>query len=58
MALIAAFVVVEYFQEYYGLNERIKRWHWSFKALGMSLVVLAIILFSVNNAAPYIYFQF
>ena len=58
IALIAAFVVVEYFQEYYGLNERIKRWHWSLKALGMSLVVLAVILFSVNNAAPYIYFQF
>lgn len=50
--------VIEFGQEYLDLNARVRRLPWMLRTAGLALLVVIIILFSVNNSAPYIYFQF
>jgi alginate O-acetyltransferase complex protein AlgI len=60
--VVAGFIVicygVEFLQEYGRLNERIARWPWWLRVLGMSFLVVLLIVAAVNNDVPYIYFQF
>lgn len=58
VAMIAAWWIVEFLQEYAGLNEWVRRRSWWLRALGMSLVVVAIVMMATNLTVPYIYFQF
>jgi len=57
-AMLALWWIIEFLQEYMGLNTVMRRLPWWAKALGMSLLVVAIILFATDLTAPYIYFQF
>ena len=56
--MIGAWLVIEFLQEYLGLNDRIRRLPWWLRALGMSLLVVIITMAATNLTVPYIYFQF
>jgi D-alanyl-lipoteichoic acid acyltransferase DltB (MBOAT superfamily) len=58
VAILASATVVEFCQEHLNLNERIHRTPGWFRALGMGVVIVVLILAGVNNDTPYIYFQF
>ena len=58
LGLVLIVMLVEFAQEFLDLNDRIHRWPWPLRVAGLALVVALLILLSVNNSAPYIYFQF
>lgn len=58
LLLIIATIITEFLQEYFRLNERLRRIYWPLRIAGMTAIALIIVLFGVNRAAPYIYFQF
>jgi len=57
-ALLLTWLVIEFMQEYMGLNERIRRLPWRLRAFGMGLLIVVITITATNLTAPYIYFQF
>lgn len=50
--------LVELGQEFFDLNARARKLPAAVRAAGLALLVVATILFAVDNSAPYIYFQF
>ena len=58
LGMMAALLTFEFCQEHLGWGERLKRLHWSISVAGLTVLVIATILLSVNEANPYIYFQF
>ncbi len=58
VALMVLIFIVEYFQEYHGLDDRFRRLAPWQKAMGWFLLVMALVFLSVSNQKPYVYFQF
>lgn len=56
--VMLVWLVIEFLQEYRGLNDRIRRLHPWLRAGGMALLVVIIILAATNVNTPYMYFQF
>lgn len=56
--IMAAWLGIEFAQEYGGLNEKWARVPWPVRAAAWGLLVAATYLGAVNQQAPYIYFQF
>ena len=58
VGLMALIFAVEYFQEFHGLDDRIRRLGPWARMFGWFALILALVFFSVNNQQPYVYFQF
>lgn len=58
VGLLALIFAVEYFQEFHGLDDRMRRLGPWGKVIGWFLLAMALVFFSVNNQRPYVYFQF
>jgi alginate O-acetyltransferase complex protein AlgI len=56
--MLIAWLGIECWQEYGGLNEKWARAAWPVRAVAWGVLVAATFLFAVNQQAPYIYFQF
>ncbi len=56
--IILAWLAIEGWQEYGGLNEKWAKLPWWVRAAGWGLLVVGTYLGAVNQQAPYIYFQF
>ncbi|MFH0878373.1 MAG: MBOAT family O-acyltransferase [Lentisphaerota bacterium] len=57
-AFFAFLAVLEFSQGHLNLNDRIRKWPWPAKAIGLALLAALTLLGAVNLDAPYIYFQF
>ena len=58
VGLMALVFAVEYFQEFRGLDERVRRLGPWTRMFGWFALILALVFLSVNNQQPYVYFQF
>jgi D-alanyl-lipoteichoic acid acyltransferase DltB (MBOAT superfamily) len=58
LGMILCVMAVEFCQEFFALNGRLKRLPWPVRAGALAALAVLIMLASVNSNAPYIYFQF